>query len=100
MLAAGLRYLRKRFAGSITGFKTSNISERNNAGEPLVPIDNGQSSDLNVTHVPGYLFEVLVFEAVFDVFGHGLLHERIRSEPHGHTTRHDRRSFRQGDHRR
>ena len=54
MLATRLRYLQEGLAGSIPGFETSDISERNNADESLVPIDNRQSSDLNVAHVPGY----------------------------------------------
>src|SRR6266545_6045479 len=81
MLAARTRYLAKRYARAVAGLRLSDITQRNNADQPLVSIEDRQAPDLDVAHVRGDFLKVLVLKTIFDVGRHHVAEPGPRPMP-------------------
>src|SRR5262245_28178794 len=51
----------------------SQVAQRDDPDQPLVPVEDDQAADLVLLHQPGGLLHVLVLEAVHHVGGHHVL---------------------------
>jgi hypothetical protein len=63
--ASGAGYLAERFAG-----------KRDDAGEALIPIKHRQTRDLEVVHIGGDFFDILILKTVSDVGRHHVANPR------------------------
>src|SRR5262245_1191811 len=75
VLSPGLRdAIQSVLCGSVGIVGQSDISERDDAPEPVLAIDHRQATHFVTCHDSGHLIEFLVLEAVADIGGHHVTH--------------------------
>jgi hypothetical protein len=89
VLAASLRDAAQCFAGVHGLAVRGEIAERDDAHQPLVAVEHGQATHLDIAHVLQHGADFLVIEAIFDVRCHDIADRRFRTFAQGNAAHRD-----------